>query len=169
MASDEADATNVPRYEFRPLDGQGDTGFPSGGTQYDMYKLPERRGRNRPNRHWEIGSRLDTQASFAATNSAASAERTLPPVMRKTCIRELIGSPQARGPFGWLPTMHTDECYQSAENFMTGCDAGKNILVRLEGTVSYSHDDAKKKLTQRATAGLSACDPCRSFGAVQIW
>ena len=51
VALGEAKATIVPQHEFGLLNGQGDVECPSESTQYDVYGLPERRIRDRPNRY----------------------------------------------------------------------------------------------------------------------
>ena len=88
MALGAAKAIIVPQHEFGLLNGQGDMECPSEGTQYDVYRLPERRIRDRPNRYWAVGIRLGPPA-------LGNIHRERPE--RPTFIRELMGFLQARG------------------------------------------------------------------------
>ena len=87
-----------------------------------------------------------------------------PPAMGKSPIREVLGFLQARGQFGFPPSMHLDAClgyccvgYQGAEMALSKCDAGKYILVRLGGAVSKGCDAAKSNLAQKAKVGYCPC------------
>ena len=112
----------------------------SEGSECEVRKLPQGRICNRPDNSREVGIRVGPSASGAAANSATPPKSTHPDA-RKRSIRELMGVPQARGPFGYPPTMRTDACVgylrmgcQSAGIAMSECDAGRYVLARFEST-----------------------------------
>ena len=144
-----------------------------GVTQYDVYKLPERRTCGRPAHFWvggvrrapPCGRRIDELGVVRHMGPTNPAGNLRPRITGFPVNASPIWTASSESFFGYSRVG-----YRSAEIAMTEREAGKVILARLENTASGGHEAANKELAPEAFgrgACCGACDRSCNSGAAQ--
>ena len=98
---------HVDQREFPMLGGRGQAEYPPTHSHFVAYKLSGRRIRARENINGAGGIFLGANASVEFTNHLQN-PKCMPPALRKSSPREVLGFLRASGQFGFPAPVRTD-------------------------------------------------------------
>ena len=167
-----AEAARVDPSEWLMMNEDGATVTPLVGRDFEVYRLPRRNARRRPNVKSQRGVRLGPRCQWGLSQTFRD-PASMPPAERQVSPRELPTFLRHPDQVGYPGTINTDGClgfsvmaYQSWGILFGHREAASLNLVRLLRPLAKGHDSPTHTPSHRGKVGLCPCCSVATYVAV---